>query len=151
MLPDYDDIRRRIVEAPKWFTTDGVPRYDVFTPSDIGIYDQHAALFVCVCQACHAKIQVGVGWSRADDFRVFQARKERGESPDAGGWLTGPEPPTPTDPGWCAMGDPPRHDCAGAGETMTSSTVRVLEYWIREQHEWVRHPEHEIVVNEDAV
>lgn len=30
------------------------------------------------------------------------------------------------------------------GSTMTSETTRIIECWIKENHDWVRHPEFEI-------
>lgn len=46
--------------------------------------------------------------------------------------------------GYLNYGDPPNADCCPAGPTMSSHSIRVLEYWHRPDHEWKRDPSLEI-------
>ena len=130
MLPDYDDIRRRIPEQPKWFDNHGVPRYDEFKPDDVpNIYAREACLYLIRCQACHAKFKVS---AHSDDY-VRIIHKDINLSDQ----ITNK---------FLHYGDPPRHnDCAG-GDTMNCEDIRVLEYWRKERFDWVRMPEFEITL-----
>ena len=136
MLPRYDDIRALTDAEPMWFTEDGVPRYAPFTPSMLGIYDTIAALAVVRCHSCGANIHVGIGRPRyrftttpGGDAFVDEFSPQRLVA------VWGP-------------GDPPRHDCPGAGETMTADVVGFLQVWERRADEWARCSELEGVLDD---
>jgi len=124
MRPSYNDIRSRIAEEPKWFTVDGVPRYEEFTPKMLGVYDNLAGLFVVRCQSCGRTMLVGDGTPRLSLLRVALGKTNQ---------LTIEE----FTRGW-ACGDPPRHDCPGAGETMSATEIAVMEAWEQIDMEWQR-------------
>lgn len=58
MLLSYDDIRSRINEPPRWFDSDGVPRYVMFEPHHATISGREAALLEIACQACGTRFVV---------------------------------------------------------------------------------------------
>ncbi|MCL4414523.1 MAG: hypothetical protein M1522_07235 [Actinobacteria bacterium] len=125
MLPSYADIRSRIADPPIWHDRHGVPRYEAFDPSMLGVYDDFAILAEIACQRCGERFLVGGGWTRFDVFAdpiVERNLEALAESFD--------------------YGDPPRHDDGPmgrcAGETMHSETVRVVEAWEQVGFDWVR-------------
>jgi len=125
MLPSYNDIRSRISEDPSWFTGDGVPRYGHFEPEALGVYDVIAALFLVRCQSCQAQLKIGAGRPRLTLWQVMRDKEPKVATLEefARSWQ---------------CGDPPRHDCPGAGETMTAIEVAVLEAWERLGLKWER-------------
>lgn len=129
MLPDYKDIRSRIDEEPKWFDGNGVPRYDVFTPDMLGVYDTKALLVEIMCQACSQRILVGEGWTRYSFLNNGSLSFPTLEEIATG----------------FQYADPPWHSCKGAGESMNSISVRIVEAWEREKLEWARRPEIEAI------
>ncbi len=134
MDPNYNDIRSRIAEEPTWFSRGGVPRYGAFEPGALGVYDQYAILAEIQCQSCRVRIKIGLGYQR---FGFYWGKEE---------------PVTWSMEGVAeafAYGDPPRHGCPGAGETMSSDDLRIIEAWEREDSEWVRRPEHERILWDD--
>ena len=126
MLPRYDDIRALTAAEPMWFTEDGVPRFAPFAPTMLGVYDNFALLAAVRCQSCSQVTPVGAGITRfvfhviadhqinVDEYTVERFVNE---------WT---------------MGDPPHHNCPGAGETMTADTVGLIEVWQRPHFEWER-------------
>lgn len=119
MKPAYKDILALTDRSPIWWDENGVPRYAPFHPSMLGVYDQFAILAEIACQSCPALLLVGKGSTCLET----QALPEL-----VAGFI---------------YGDPPRHNCPGAGETMSSEEVRVVEAWEKERFEWVRRPEME--------
>ena len=122
MLTDYKDITSRIAEKPKWYDSNGVPRYNDFHPKDVpNIYAREAVLFRIDCQACGQQFKVALQAESMDD------------------------PLAPS----VALGqlmylDPPHHGGC-VGETMMSESRRTLEFW-RNDRDWVRVPELENIV-----
>lgn len=140
MLPDYEDIRKRIQIAPLWYDDNGTPRYDRFNPDMLGVYDQWAMCVEIACQRCGIRFLVGRGWTREAfckhgvEFRDLPSREDV-ES--------------------FHYGDPPRHGCVG--DTMNCDDIRVVEFWRKDckcagkfhendcgRFEWRRDPELEI-------
>lgn len=111
-------------EVPRWFTIDGVPRYDMFSPKMLGVYDQLAGLFVVRCQSCGMTMMVGDGTQRLSLLRVALGQTNQ---------LTIEEFTS----GW-TCGDPPRHDCPGAGETMNATEIAVMQAWELVNMDWRR-------------
>lgn len=125
MHADYADIIERLGE-PIWYDEYAVPRYCRFEPKRVAnIYAKECALVEILCQSCHRPFAVAFSWI-IDDYEDGVLR-----------------------PGRYEYGDPPRHDadewglaCAG-GDTMSSDSVRVIEFWRRDPFEWFRVPERE--------
>lgn len=126
MLPAYNDIRRAVGKPPVWYDTHGVPRYTTFHPELLGVYDQYALLAHVKCAApnCEAVLAVGDGRPRMTIS------------------CAGDQPYTPVSlDDWVehwSFGDPPRHDCPGAGETMSSNLEGIAEAWERVDLDWQR-------------
>ena len=131
MLPAYSDIRALTDVAPTWFDHDGVPRYAPFHPGLLGVYDRFAVLAEIECQSCGQRFLIGEGRPK----HVIHA-------------LHGDVEIIEQDLANLAQnfvfGDPPRHDCPGAGETMSCIERRIVEAWQQVDFEWVRQPEFEI-------
>lgn len=123
MHENYDDIKSRITEEPTWYDSNGTPRYGPFSPKGCpNIYSDKVALLRIHCQACqkHFNVEMHAGiWDRCSEHR----------------------------PKTWHYGDPPRHECPGAGETMNCDDIAVLEFWCRENSEWIRKPEFEGLVD----
>lgn len=130
MLPAYNDIITRIAERPIWFTATGVPRYNPFAPEMLGVYDQIAGLFLVQCQSCSAKLKIGDGTPRFSIHKVLAGDTEEITVESFGQTWT--------------CGDPPRHDCPGAGETMSAIELSVLEMWERISMDWKRRKDLEL-------
>lgn len=138
MLAAYDDIRSRIPEEPKWFDSNGVPRYDAFSPEAVpDIYANEAVLYRIQCQAC------GLAFDVADELSSTDIILKRG-TPLHEQITTGS----------LHYGDPPRHGVNGdtghlcAGDTMNCEDIRVLEYWRRESLDWERDQRLEISLDD---
>jgi len=132
--PDYNDIRSRLGD-PLWYDRHGVPRYDPFRPGMCGVYARYVALLEIACQACGRRFAVAVD---LDDLERLEWEKE-------GAFVL----PTAEDPGAFCYGDPPRHGCVG--DTMSSYTCRIAEFWERSQEtgwKWVRRREREFAYPE---
>lgn len=119
----YEDILKRIDEAPIWFDEFGVPRYDAFSPQRLGnIYAMEAALAEISCQGCGRLFRVALtdvfprkGFALSDEIRLRRVH----------------------------YGDPPNVDCCAAGPTMNSVMREILEYWYRDYEvdtNWRRDP-----------
>ena len=135
MLRSYDDIHSRIADPIRWWDDNGVPRYCDFSPEKCGVYDDVVALVEVGCQACMKRFRVAVTFDG-------ESRRQVGEQYAL---------PTIGNIGSFAYRDPPSHfhgtdGCVG--NTMTSESIRVLEFWQRDQQDWIRHPEFEIYVGE---
>lgn len=136
MHQSYADIRALTNQEPLWHDANGVPRYAPYHPNMLGIYDQLSALFVVQCQSCEHFFSVGDGTPRLSMLRVALGQSNQ---------LTLHQFVT----GW-VCGDPPRHDCPGAGETMSAMEIAVLQAWENVDLDWVRRPELERPLIEEA-
>lgn len=126
MNNSYDDIRSRIAEAPLWWDENAVPRYGEFDHQAMAdIYAGARALIRISCQGCGHVFDVGMSWSRY-------------EAPDL------------EDVPYLAYCDPPNIECCAAGPTMTSNSLRVLQWWSRvnDDREWQRMPEFEVLMRD---
>ncbi len=134
MLPSYADIRALTDVAPTWFDHDGVPRYAPFHPRLPGVYDRFAVLAEIECQSCGERLLIGEGRPK-HVIHTLHGEVELLEQDLA----------NLAQNFVCAL--PPRHDCPGAGETMSCIERRIVEAWQQEDFEWVRRPEHEIALD----
>ena len=126
MLRDYDDIKTRLGE-PLWWDDNGVPRYDAFKPDMCGVYDRMVALVEIACQDCGLKFNVAITYDPVYSFRPFNSAPSKKE---------------------LFYGDPPIHGCIG--DTMTTDTIRVIEYWIKNEKSfnWERKTDQEGIIDE---
>lgn len=109
MLAAYEDITRRIPEPPKWWDSNGVPRYDDFKPGDVpNIYAREVVLYRIECQECGQPFLVADEWRAGSDKLSDLVRA-----------------------GQLHYGDPPRHGENGclAGDTMNCVDREVVEFW----------------------
>ena len=114
----YNDIRRLIDEEPEWFDECAVPRYCTRAPSlCANIYADEVAFVEIRCQNCGHKFIVAFSWGMSDEVRGHQALSVIVE-----------------DGGDLHYGDPPNIQCCPAGPTMTSISIRVVEFW--KQNVW---------------
>lgn len=117
MLIEYDDVKSRISEPPKWYTTHGYPRYCDFSPRETGVYVKYALLVEIACQACGERFMVGEGYNRENWGAVVRGDKENFFN-DLNKIVK-----------HYHFGDPPSHDCPGGGETMNCEDLRFVEVW----------------------
>jgi hypothetical protein len=126
MQPDYSDILDRIPEPPLWWFN-GVPRYKSFSPNDLSIGPQEAALALVRCQVCRTEFTIGVEPNRFFDGSMLDQIVSDDFNYD----------------------DPPRHPSPDgsrcAGETMGSVPIKLLEAWRwdRNSFDWDRQPQFE--------
>ncbi len=114
MKASYEDIIRRIKESPLWWDSDGVPRYDSFTPRMCpNIYAEEILLIEIACQFCNARFRVEQHWSKMVALWTYKRKI-----------------PKFSDQGELSRihyGDPPIHDCIG--DTMNCWNLRVIQFW----------------------
>lgn len=121
----YSDITNKLGE-PVWYTTEGYPRYCDIEPGETGVYSVVAVFWRIRCVDCNKRFTVGAGWNHMHLFEIggeVAVRRLR-------------------------YGDPPMHDCPGAGETMLCDNLLVTEWWHRlgTGGDWERVPEKEIEI-----
>ena len=136
MNHDYADIRDLINKDPVWFDENAVPRYCEFGPKHVAnIYADECVLLRIECQAC------------GHEFDVAMSRSGSGEmvSEAMGGHASLALSMRIVRKG-IGYGDPPR-GCCDVGATMTSESVKVLQYWHRVNHEWKRECSCEVSVD----
>lgn len=128
MNQSYKDIISRIPEEPKWWDHNGTPRYDEFHPDlSPDIYTDECVLILIRCQNCHHKFEVEMSRS---PYALY--------SPEVGRNSFATNIPH------IYYGDPPNIGCCPSGPTMSSDSLRILQYWKREKFDWVRKPEFEV-------
>ncbi len=121
----YADILSRIPEEPLWFDEHAVPRYEPFTPDSVAnVYADECVLLLIACQRCGHQFKVAVASSRHQICARPGPKRTLAEAIRAG------------EVGW---GDPPNVNCCPAGPTMSSDTLKILEYWRRDElADWQR-------------
>lgn len=153
----FKDITDRL-GAPLWFDALGYPRYCIFGPRETSnIYANVVFLVEIACQDCHHKMDVSNSFDHMDMYRndffknKWEEVRKQYDIPE-GKLVFGKH--------WkdffnkfskeellnyiVHYGDPPRHDCSGAGETMNCYDLKIKEAWIKEGFEFVRCQELEI-------
>ena len=129
----YGDIMRLIPVPPVWWDENAVPRYCEFKPNEVSnIYASEVVLMAIKCQGCGEPFKVAMSHAYLDEAVNPNNTSFR------------------TRAGHLHYGDPPRNDCCDAGPSMNSESVKILEFWVNEDplHEWTRHPEFEIDLEE---
>lgn len=154
----FKDIIKKL-GMPKWSDHSGFPRYGEFSPKNVSnIYAGAVFLIEIACQACYRKMDVAVSFSIQrlclnEQYRkIWDEIAKENNIPD-GKLIFGKH--------WqdffrklskdelltmLHYGDPPRHDCSGAGETMSCIDLKIKECWIKnsETHKFERIEEFEI-------
>ena len=128
VLQPYDDLVKKLGK-PLWWDEVGCPRYEPFTPDLCNnIYATEAALLEIACQSCDERFHVAVS---LDPMGAYERKRKLAQS---------------IDEGYLYYGDPPQHEGCAAGYTMSSITIRVVEFWQmqRPSLEWERDKTHEI-------
>ena len=138
MRPSYDDILNRIKTAPKWYDSNGVPRWSKFSPMDCGVYSRAIAYMLIGCQGCNQKFRV------ASEIGSYQGELIYPNKISVDEWGA---------VGSFHYGDPPRHngdDGECIGVTMNSEPIQILEFWEQDPdlHEMVRRGEFEFKMSE---
>ncbi len=125
MLPKYEDILAAVGDKqPLWWDEYGVPRFAPFHPDLLGVYDNYAVLADVVCASCRKHMLVGIGRPRIAVMKDLVRWDLASVAYVAEAW-----------------GDPPRHDCPGAGETMACDDVTIVEAWAQDDRfDWVKRP-----------
>lgn len=114
----YDDILSLTDRKPSFFQKDGVPRWADFRPGEsTGTSTCDCAIVEIACQLCDARFHVLMESTSIDRMTIAEAI--RGNT--------------------LRYLDPPNVGCCRSGPSMTSTTIRVIEYWER-QHafQWRR-------------
>ena len=134
MKANYKDILDRIAEEPIWFDEAGVPRYCDFSPNEISnIYAKEVALVEIACQNCGTRFNVAIAYDpMADLITPWKDMQFTMVDSIKGGGI--------------GYGDPPNIWCCPPGPTMSSDTIRVIEFWYKNKDlSWERDPKLEIV------
>jgi hypothetical protein len=128
MYINYEDITDRIADSPQWWLN-GVPRYGAFSPGQVDVYAREVALLLVEGQYPEGRFQVGV-FSPSVDFRFgFRSHLLAYGDIDSG--------------------DPPNYKDR-ATPHMSTSTIRVLQYWKRDdRYTWHRDSMLEMRLRED--
>lgn len=132
MRVEYQDIIDRAGD-PDWYDQNGTPRYGGRAPESVGVYSDQVVFYEIACQYCSERFVVAKTFSLY--YRTvahpgcLDITLERQVVADI-----------------LFYGDPPHHD-ACTGNTMSSESVRVLEFWRKtEDYEWERVPELEMAL-----
>jgi hypothetical protein len=116
MHENYEDIKSRIDEKPKWYDQNGTPRYEEFHPKYCpNIYSNQVILMLVECQDCGEKFEVEIHASIWGERSSTPPRK----------WH---------------YGDPPAHGCVG--DTMNCVDLEVWERDMRREPngDWEQRP-----------
>lgn len=117
----FVDLLSRISEAPSWFDSNGTPRYGDFSPDLVpDVYTDEVLLLLIRCQGCLREFRVAIQRER------YEPKTLKSRLPHV------------------YYGDPPNVRCCPAGPTMSSESVKVLEYWERSLWKWIRLQEYEV-------
>ncbi len=122
MKQSYSDIIAKS-GVPLWWDEVGCPRYAEFRPDLCNnIYAKEVALVLIQCRACQFKFKAGFssgGYTVIGGKYVEESLAEHIRDKTI------------------HYGDPPNY-CCQSGATMNCEDIAVIEYWKRENFEWIR-------------
>ena len=125
----YEDIISKIKQKSQWFDEHAVPRYCRFYPRHLAdIYADECALVLIACQSCGIQFKVAFSQNKMDNIK-YQMMFADKELPTLAEQIKDRT---------IHYGDPPNIQCCPAGPTMNCNDIKVLQYWKRENLEWVR-------------
>ena len=127
MKQEYNDIIDKLGK-PLWWDEVGVPRYEKFHPNLLNdIYAKEGCLLLIRCQFCGCKFKVGLS------YNTFLEKSSLGER---------------INNKTIHYGDPPNYykGCCQVGSSANSDSIKVIEYWEKENFEWKRNKKFEINV-----
>jgi len=137
----YKDIISKIEEKPQWFDEHAVPRYCRFSPDYLAnIYAEECALVLIQCQNCSHRFKVAFSYSTMDKVRHKLIFGKDKKMPTLADLIKGKT---------LCYGDPPNIECCPAGTSMTSDSIKVLQYWSRKRIDWVRDKSLEVDMTPD--
>lgn len=124
MHRQYDDLLALTDRKPSFFQQSGVPRWATFRAGEsTGIYAVDCAIVEIACQLCDTRFHVLMESSSRDKPTILERIRAKS----------------------LEFRDPPNVGCCGGGASTTAETVRVLEYWSREEtFRWKRDPSAEV-------
>lgn len=126
MNESYKDITDKLGK-PYWWDEHAVPRYCEFHPDKCAnIYADEAVLLLIGCQNCRYQFPVSMTTSKfvyRDGEVINRLFSNHLDT--------------------LYFGDPPNYEeCCGAGATMTSDTLKVIEFWTRDNNaHWNNRPD----------
>ena len=139
MKASYLDIKNKIREEPLWFDENGTPRYAKFHPDlSPNIYAREVILLEIACQDCHKRFDVEMSFSNFDRLQDRKSFRERLRN-----FIKNKEKIPPIH-----YGDPPIHDCPGAGNVENCYDLRIKQFWSR-KFEWRRLKRYEIELEKE--
>jgi len=121
----YDDLLALSDRKPSFFQQGGIPRWAPFQAGySTSPYTVDCAIAEIACQLCDTRFHVLMESGSRDKETILQRIRAKNLQ-----YL-----------------DPPNVGCCRGGPSMTAETIRVLEYWAREEtFQWKRDPEAEVV------
>lgn len=121
---DILDLGNKTQSQPKWWDSNGVPRFCDFHPKNSpNIYADEVVLLKIACQSCAHQFDVELNTSLYENLTITNFKKFIDRPQDI------------------YYGDPPNIRCCLAGPTMSSISLYVIEFWTQENFKWVRHQE----------
>ena len=129
MKRKYADITSRIAENPLWWDFYGVPRYEPFTyQMSSDVYADEVLLLKIACQACAKEFNVEISRGKYEKRpRLADNIKE------------------------IFYGDPPNISCCPSGPTMSSISLYIIEFWEKDNSNWIRRNDLENIQIESLV
>ncbi len=134
MKTSFEDIKNLTNKEPVWYDKHGCPRFCEFSPKLVpNVYATCALLMKISCQRCgkifKVSLNYGAGATPFESLKRYKDKRSKGRL-------------FPVQ--YC---DPPNHDCP-TGNVMSSNSKEILEFWMKENGNWVRHSEVELIVEE---
>lgn len=121
---DILNLANKIGDKPKWWDSNGVPRFCEFNPRDSSnIYADEVILLKIACQSCAHQFDVELNTNSYDKVAIKNFKKFAERPQDI------------------YYGDPPNIKCCSTGPTMSSISLFIIEFWIHENLKWIRRPE----------
>lgn len=120
----YEDLLGLTDQKPSFFQQGGVPRWTPFQAGDsTSPYTVDCAIVEIACQMCDTRFHVLMESGSRDRETILQRIQAKNLQ-----YL-----------------DPPNVGCCRGGPSTTSETVRVIEYWARQEtFQWKRDPQAEV-------
>lgn len=137
MHQQYSDILALSDQPPVFWQEGGVPRFTPFTPSVApDIYADEVALVRIQCQSCGHPFDIC--FTSSGTTRLVKALRATRIADEAARLSETFRLSALIKKRSLQYGDPPNIGCCAAGASMTSDTVRVLEFHTRHHQQYVK-------------